>query len=200
MLQDETLRSFNFFIGAGSVKVSVCPEYPVLTSVFCSTARPSSTLSCSASWRGAAHGWPSSCISGSAPGSGSSLVPPVSPPTYTDNLQHFTQLVWADTTRTGEYNNIWKQGNLFLLLCPGCSWSHCRSPTDPVARVSEVVYNWVAAGNMEREAVYSQAAACSDCGPGYGCVEEDGALCVVNTGRIRSTPICLLQGGCQKAQ
>ena len=67
MLQDETLRSFNFFIGAGSVKVSVCPEYPVLTSVFCSTARPSSTLSCSASWRGAAHGWPSSCISGSAP-------------------------------------------------------------------------------------------------------------------------------------
>ena len=116
------------------------------------------------------------------------------------DLQPFTQLVWADTTRTGEYNNIWKQGNLFLLLCPGCSWSHCRSPTDPVARVSEVVYNWVAAGNMEREAVYSQAAACSDCGPGYGCVEEDGALCVVNTGRIRSTPICLLQGGCQKAQ
>ena len=52
-----------------------------------------------------------------------------------------------------------------------------------------VVYNWVAAGNMEREAVYSQAAACSDCGPGYGCVEEDGALCVVNTGRIRSTPM-----------
>ena len=131
MLQDETLRSFNFFIGAGSVKVSVCPEYPVLTSVFCSTARPSSTLSCSASWRGAAHGWPSSCISGSAPGSGSSLVPPVSPPTYTDNLQPFTQLVWADTTRTGEYNIIWKQGNLFLLLCPGCSWSHCRSPHGP---------------------------------------------------------------------
>ena len=81
MLQDETLRSFNFFIGAGSVKVSVCPEYPVLTSVFCSTARPSSTLSCSASWRGASHGWPSSCISGSAPTAAWS--PPVSPPTRT---------------------------------------------------------------------------------------------------------------------
>ena len=101
MLQDETLRSFNFFIGAGSVKVSVCPEYPVLTSVFCSTARPSSTLSCSASWRGASHGWPSSCISGSAPGSGSSLVPPVSPPTYTDNLQH-----WSGQTPLGPVSTI----------------------------------------------------------------------------------------------
>ena len=93
-----------------------------------------------------------------------------------------------------------KLGNLFLLLCPGCSWSHCRSPTDPVARVSEVVYNWVAAGNMEREAVYSQAAACSDCGPGYGCVEEDGALCVVTAGRIRVSPRCPHEGGCQKDQ
>ena len=78
--------------------------------------------------------------------------------------------------------------------------SRLKSPKDPDASVSEVVYNWVAAGNMEGEAVYSQAAACSECGPGYGCVEEDRALSVVNTGHIRSTPICLLQGGCQKDQ
>ena len=59
--------SFNSFIGAGSVEVSVCPEYPVLTRVFCSTARPSSISSCSAPWSVA---WsctrPISYISGSA--------------------------------------------------------------------------------------------------------------------------------------
>ena len=38
--------------------------------------------------------------------------------------------------------------------------SRLKSHKDPDASVSEVVYNWVAAGNMEREAVYSQAAAC----------------------------------------
>ena len=52
------------------------------------------------------------------------------------------------------------------MLCPGCSWSHCRSPTDPDISVAEVVYNWVAAGNKEWEAVYSQGTARSDCGPG----------------------------------
>ena len=83
MLQDVTLRSsFKSFIGAGSVKVSVCPEYSVLTRVFCSTARPSSTSSCSAPWSVAwSFTWPRSCISGSA------LIaawsPPVSPPTRT---------------------------------------------------------------------------------------------------------------------
>ena len=38
----------------------------------------------------------------------------------------------------------------------------------------------MAAGNKEGEAVYSQGAACSDCGPGYGCA-EDGALCFLTT-------------------
>ena len=66
------------------------------------------------------------------------------------------------------------------MLCSGCGWSHYRSPTDPDASVSEVVCNWVAAGNKEGEAVYSQGPACSDCGPGYGCA-EDGALCVLTT-------------------
>ena len=70
-------------------------------------------------------------------------------------------------------------------------WSSYQPPTDLEDSVSEVVYNWVAAGNKEGEAVYSQGTACSDCGPGYGCVEE---------GRIRASPICLLQGGCQKDQ
>ena len=62
--------SFNSFIGAGSVEVSVCPEYPVLTRVFCicSSARPSSTSSCSAPWNVAwSCTWPSSCISELAP-------------------------------------------------------------------------------------------------------------------------------------
>lgn len=83
MLQDVTLRSsFNSFIGAGSVKVSVCPEYPVLTRVFCSTARPSSTSSCSAPWSVAwSFTWPRSCISGSA--LTAAWSPPVSPPTRT---------------------------------------------------------------------------------------------------------------------
>lgn len=72
------------------------------------------------------------------------------------------------------------------MLCPGCGWSHYRSPTDPDASVSEVVCNWVAAGNKEGEAVYSQGAACSDCGPGYGCA-EDGALCVLTTTATTTT-------------
>ena len=83
MLQDVTLRSsFNSFIGAGSVKVSVCPEYPVLTRVFCSTARPSSTSSCSVPWSVVwSCTWPRSCISGSA--LTAAWSPPVSPPTRT---------------------------------------------------------------------------------------------------------------------
>ena len=78
--------------------------------------------------------------------------------------------------------------------------SRLKSHKDPDASVSEVVYNWVAAGNMEREAVYSQGAACSDCGPGHRCVEEDGALCVVTAGRILVSPRCPHEGGCQKDQ
>ena len=83
MLQDVTLRSsFNSFIGAGSVKVSVCPEYPVLTRVFCSTVRPSSTSSCSVPWSVVwSCTWPRSCISGSA--LTAAWSPPVSPPTRT---------------------------------------------------------------------------------------------------------------------
>ena len=74
--------SFNSFIGAGSIKVSVCPEYPVLTRVFCSTARPSSTSSCSAPWSVAwSCTWPRSCISESA--LTAAWSPPVSPPTRT---------------------------------------------------------------------------------------------------------------------
>ena len=65
--------------------------------------------------------------------------------------------------------------------------------------MAEVVYNWVAAGNKEGEAVYSKATACSECGPGYRC-GEDGALCVVTTGRIRASPQCPFLGGCQKDQ
>ena len=52
--------------------------------------------------------------------------------------------------------------------------------------MSEVVCNWVAAGNKEGEAVYSQGPACSDCGPGYGC-GEDGALCVLTTTATTTT-------------
>ena len=114
--------------------------------------------------------------------SGSGLDPALlasfAPDTDNPNLQHFTQLAWAHTTKIGEFSV--GAGKLIILLCPGCGWSHYRSPTDPDASVSEVVCNWVAAGNKEGEAVYSQGAACSDCGPGYGC-GEDGALCVLTT-------------------
>ena len=85
--------SFNSFIGAGSVEVSVCPEYPVLTRVFCicSSARPSSTSSCCSVERGVElhmaellHFWVSS---------DSGLV---------------TASLAPNTDRTGKYNYIWK--------------------------------------------------------------------------------------------
>ena len=187
MLQDVTLRSsFKSFIGAGSVKVSVCPEYPVLTRVFCSTARPSSTSSCSVPWSVVwSCTWPRSCISGSA--LTAAWSPPVSPP-----------------TRTGPVSTIiFGNKKTFSYCCVQAAAEATAGPPPPRTRTPACrrlsTTGWRPA-TCKGEAVHSQAAACSDCGPGYGCVEEDGALCVVTTGRIRASPRCPFEGGCQKDQ
>ena len=57
-------------------------------------------------------------------------------------------------------------------------WSSYRPPTNPEDSLSEVVYNWVAGGNKDGGAVYSQDAACccSDCGQvrrGQGAVHRN---------------------------
>ncbi|XP_037092574.1 CRISP/Allergen/PR-1-like [Pollicipes pollicipes] len=96
----------------------------------------------------------------------------IEPFVFETSIGHYTQMVWAETTRIGCGYTLYKEGPWWTKL---------------------YVCNYGAAGNFQRGQMYERGAACSNCPSGTTCSREFPGICTEDATLPATTPAAMVR-------